>query len=410
MAFGKLGAGGRGFGKGGSGVLGGPMWEKFPRVAILGDSLGDNNSTANNYNGFGYLSQAQARSGWAFDFDDSLNKGISGETSSQILARVGDVIALAPDRCWLTSGGNDVTNGTAANTVIANIAATVSALTDAGIWVDLIPLLPRTYLMDSTKRALQADIVAGQVALAGGRCIVHRCDLAILDTGSPTNDPIAGALTDGLHPGVYGSDVMADPILAYYSRFGGFWERQLQGTLRSVNPTLTGSAGTKGTAATGTVASNWRLERSSGTTISAVGSKVADDAGQIITFSSAGGGATGELVRLINTANITVADLQAGDLIQSEVDIVATGLVNVRNVRLQAQSTITGVHLGMMGVSTTTDRERASFTRRQRCQKFAVTTPATEQIATSVIVEADCSGGAVSGTIEIRNLSTRKVT
>lgn len=75
------------------------------------------------------------------------NKGVGGETSTQILARVDDVIALSPDWCLVMMGTNDMTGYAAAPaatlaTLKSNIEAAERQLRGVGINVVLCTILP----------------------------------------------------------------------------------------------------------------------------------------------------------------------------------------------------------------------------------------------------------------------------
>lgn len=72
-----------------------------------------------------------------------VNKGVSGETSTQVLARFqADVIALHPDEVLILIGINDIMRGTLLDTVESNISAMVSAAKSAGIKPIVCTVLP----------------------------------------------------------------------------------------------------------------------------------------------------------------------------------------------------------------------------------------------------------------------------
>lgn len=80
------------------------------RVAALGDSI-----TANNHLGIGtsnitkssrgYMTFAEVLSRRAWYWDETLNFGVAGQTSAQILTRVPQVIAASPGACVVLAGG-----------------------------------------------------------------------------------------------------------------------------------------------------------------------------------------------------------------------------------------------------------------------------------------------------------------
>lgn len=67
-----------------------------------------------------------------------INAGINGDTSADVLARVGDITAQNPDLVLLGMGGNDVLQRVQPETTRANITATIDTLKSANIDVILI--------------------------------------------------------------------------------------------------------------------------------------------------------------------------------------------------------------------------------------------------------------------------------
>lgn len=374
----------------------------FPRIAGLGDSITDNNTAATVYYSIGHIAQAQAYSGWNFDFTDALNFGVSGNTSAQILARVGDVVAAAADRCILLAGTNDLPVETPAATVIANIADTVAALRAANIIVDLIPILPRSLNMTSTRYQLRKDINVGILAMAASGVNIVRADLAILDTGSSDEAPLSGTTSDGLHPSTYGAMLVGKAISDFYALQGGYFRRPvLDGTLISLNPELAGTSGSKGTGATGNVATSCTVARNSGSTLLAACSKTPDDMGQIIDLSSPGGGSTSETVRLLLSANISMTAFTTADWFQLECEVECEDLVGIRAIYAVGVTSGSGVKTGLQNSGVAADRVVPDFRQRIRSPRFQLTTPASEVFNWNVFAMADCSG-VVSGRMTVR--------
>src|SRR5690242_670856 len=83
-----------------------------PRYAALGDSITRGNST-NAYTGGvnKYLDADAYHNAGFLKLGGRIvpvgNWGWDGQTSTEILARVGDVIAAAPDFCFVLAGAND---------------------------------------------------------------------------------------------------------------------------------------------------------------------------------------------------------------------------------------------------------------------------------------------------------------
>lgn len=137
-----------------------PIPAKPPKVAAdlakgnLTVFLGDSNTagTDGNYSGGQFQMGSSSYVTWACLQSGGrirllANKGVGGETSTQILARIQAVIDLAPDWGVLMMGTNDMTSYAAAPdatlaTLFANIEAAERRLRGAGINVALCTILP----------------------------------------------------------------------------------------------------------------------------------------------------------------------------------------------------------------------------------------------------------------------------
>lgn len=116
-------------------------------LATLGDSISAVNSsgtaTTAQKNALGFAAWACVLSRQRVVHTHALNFGVAGETSSQVLARVGQVVAARPNICTVLAGTNDGAISGGSATTIANLDAIYSALTGAGILVIAIPITPR---------------------------------------------------------------------------------------------------------------------------------------------------------------------------------------------------------------------------------------------------------------------------
>ena len=139
-------------------------------IAILGDSITGNSGTwparfeAGNEAATSFYNDQRGAIGWALNRLKQPLKfvgdfGVNGDTTAMILARVSDVIALAPGYVVLLGGANDVTSTTPAATIIANLSATVDALTAAGIRVLLGEITPWTATGPVVANATQVGII-----------------------------------------------------------------------------------------------------------------------------------------------------------------------------------------------------------------------------------------------------------
>ena len=234
------------------------------------------------------------------------NQGVSGESTTQMLARISEVTSKNADIVIINGGVND-NNG--ANTIPlsttkSNIAAMVSATLAANKKVILgtpRPELRAAYIVDG------ADLWSwAQTNYSGNPNVALWGAYPIL----AADGPVANDFRDSdLHPGAYGvmatalgSDlsVPSNSLLGCIRQFvasGNFvrdtlWARTSAGT----NPTLTGTAGALSTF-TGQVPTSWGLVRTSGsfTGVASVAAN-ADTGGQsaVLTITPSGAGTAEE--------------------------------------------------------------------------------------------------------------------
>jgi len=145
-----------------------------------------------------------------YDKDPTLNFGVSGDTTVQMLARFSDVLAAGPGVVVIMGGGNDLVRAGAVNT--ESIAAMAKMATDAGVRVILCavnPLIespvvinlrnhyPGQHLYNPNIEALNDALL--ELAEANGYLYADFYD-AMLDNGQL--DPSLYA--DGLHPNATG--------------------------------------------------------------------------------------------------------------------------------------------------------------------------------------------------------------
>lgn len=143
-----------------------------------------------------------------------VNRGISGQTSPQMLVRfMADVIALKPRAVHLMCGTNDVAGNTGPTTprdYQNSIIAMVDLATVNGIAVILANMPPMNGLMWSPAvkdpKARVAELNSWLTAFAAERGLVHADYGAVLSDGA--NGLRAEFTRDGVHPGAGGYAVM----------------------------------------------------------------------------------------------------------------------------------------------------------------------------------------------------------
>ncbi|MCK5554828.1 MAG: SGNH/GDSL hydrolase family protein [Alphaproteobacteria bacterium] len=224
------------------------------------------------------------------------NFGVSGEDSTEILARIPDVIAVKPDVCLVQSGSNNV--GSPA-TVIADVKASMLLLYNAGILGVYMGINFRRSASWDAEEMQQAAYINNVIArwLAdNGYGIYIDTNKYICDFDTAAGTPYAGALhTDSIHYVTWSAFQIGrllheniSPLLALNSAeitgnaeaynstnnpHGNIWTNPLV----SINSNVGSGAaaiGTGVTAGTGTVATSigraMKVERNSGTSTGVV--------------------------------------------------------------------------------------------------------------------------------------------
>ena len=202
-------------------------------ICLIGDSITLRNyptptSSLLYYGGDGYFARANCRLGWPFEVAGIF--GVSGENSTQILARVdSQVTPLAPKYCLVLAGTNDVTDDAIpVETTILNLSAIYEKLNKAGIIPIKATIPPRNVASSGMSAGRKKKIFAiNRWIRESSKSYENRVVDFFKAVANPaTGEWIAageyGALSnstsDGIHPTDYGADLMALEIV---SRFTG---------------------------------------------------------------------------------------------------------------------------------------------------------------------------------------------
>ena len=346
-----------------------------PTFAIFGTSITDQNSrnilppTASPSRAWlndGYATWLRILLGQRFNLPVENDFGVSADTFQLMLARIGDVIAAAPDFCIVEGGSNNIAVDTYA-TMKAAWLAVVTPLRAANITVIVLPMPPRAGAV------LTANQIKTQQRFFNYQreyCLNNRgflfCDYMgyWLDQTSTSSVPLAGMVkTDNLHPTAIGAyyigKALADlisPIIAprpsallsnadiydaTYNPTGNllYSGTSNRGLLAGTGGTETANAGltytgggTGGGLATG--ATFLRGSATSTCTVTLTKENPRTDAGrssgerQIVQIAASTGGGADEVYNL--RLSPTFADVASGDWYYGECSIEVTGApVNV---------------------------------------------------------------------------------
>ena len=267
-------------------------------IALLGDSLSSNNSLRGRWHTRGFLTWAQFLTSYKLDTSQALNKGVFGNTSTQIAARVSEITALKPDICLVEMGGNDVTQtAITIETMKANVDSVVAALTDAGITVLLCTIYPVANASSGTHYAKLMAFNQYIRTLQGYKKLVEVIDAYSICMDKTSPNKVNTAYTyDGTHPGCYGAYLLGRELAKSIEKMATRYSAPLlftdrldvagigadtlvpPNTLGNVftNGLLEGTAGTlSGTGVSGVVPDGWTLDGTLSRGMTVVASAVA---------------------------------------------------------------------------------------------------------------------------------------
>lgn len=243
------------------------------------------------------------------------NLGISGNTTTQMLARLGAAVAQKPDLVVLLGGTNDVNDGTPAATIIKNLTLIHRAFrgTQAKVLWITIPKRFAPAALDDAKETVRKTVNVFIRKQDDG--ITRVVDLEKINLTS-------ASFADGLHfnpTGAYAAGMEAYKQLKYFVNEVNIAETLAPDTTYTANPIMAGTAGTKNTA-TGTVATSWALDSSAAGGATVVGSKTVQDGldQQLIVVS---GNYTGTGRNISLSQEFATGSLVAGNVVEGFADV-----------------------------------------------------------------------------------------
>lgn len=355
------------------------------KMMIIGDSITEYHTRAgksgtNGYNTYkwqrGYWNWLRAMTGNPFQFDVQnvngkplvgANKGIAGETTNDVLARMRrDIVNENPDVVYINIGTNNLRNATKLDTIKNDILKLVRMAMSTGATVLLGTVLPRnniggvgfTSQRNTDRLTLNAWIRTLPTIFGDDLVIADFSAIETSDNLLPTTYS-----DDGVHPNSFGAYKIAKLVLVpLLKRLAGVSSlpRVYPGDYDAsndkygnilTNSDFTGTSGTIGTGASGVCPDSWRLIRASGSTVTAVGSIVsrADWNGDTrnflsVAYSAVGGGANPELFDARHYAgnNDTFTTTAAiGEWYRASVEVIikptSSGVNPLRSVYLRVQ-------------------------------------------------------------------------
>jgi hypothetical protein len=343
-------------------------------VALFGDSLEVHNGQTSNAAGSeeysnwsrGYYNWCRVldpRGRWDNWYDtvpsgrnaQGQNQGISGNSTTQMLARISNVTNLTGVKVVIMGGGtNDINQNDPISTIISNFQSMIATFKGLGIKTILLtpPSRPTSgtssWASGSTQRTAWLSVCSQMQGLADADpnwVKIVRRDL-ISSNNDTDRTPKTGHLqSDNVHlTPIGGYHIASDPggliekLAQWVAPFTGFPAAVQSGEL-CINPTLAGTSGTVSTGCTGVAPNSMRFRRTTGANITAVGSKETINGEEffkiVITRNGAGGV---EIISLDHaTGNITAGLPSAGSWMRHAMRFRSNASPAIVSINLQAR-------------------------------------------------------------------------
>jgi lysophospholipase L1-like esterase len=330
-------------------------------VAVLGDSIvANNNSNVSENSSQGFWSWANLLMGKRFSYSPSMNFGVSGNKTSDVLLRMQPVLTSGADICIVLIGTNDIGGGSTASIAYANLLSIWTQLRSAGMLVVACTIMPRSDVAMTASRIKELMQLNALIRLnvpKYSNMILWDTYSDLADPASLTAAPVTSYFLDLLHPNKLGAfwagkslakvinAAIPGPVVSEYQCVTGsdlYDATSTPNGNKLTNAMLSGTGGTNsGAYATGSVATGWTVNRELGATITCVSSKgtVTLDNGQtyatqILTVSSPGAGVDKETIEFYQTGTGATGDfvLLGADIAVSAV----SGRLNYVTPRVQA--------------------------------------------------------------------------
>jgi len=296
--------------------------------------------------------------------------GNAGETSTQCVNRLADIVAAPVDIVFVTIGTNDLTNGISAATTKANLKTILDTLIAAGKFVVFCPDQARSYWaalsggqitnarhqMYNVNRWVYNYALVKNGQNSNGSKKILLCDGWDFwaDATSSNGDPLSGMTSDGLHWSAASAQAMGLRLAQQLQPLLGFTSpamivSQADGYDATYNPDgalnfgwlMNASPNTPSSPFSGSIAGNFGVFRGSGSaTGTAVGSIEStrtdglSGSRQVITF-SLGSGTSSELYYFGFNGTISAYNISVGDTIMAECDMFLSGQAKVNGLMLQ---------------------------------------------------------------------------
>lgn len=303
-------------------------------------------------------------------FIGGANQGVSGQTSSEIVARLNKATALNPDLVIIDNGTNETGSDTFEE-ITANTETIIKAFTNKGTPVIVLPILARA-LSSWPDGSVQRQMALQVNQWKREYCRQHRNVYFFdwnehwIDQSNSDGEPKTGYSNDGIHFNVAGAFYVGRALYNYLAQFlplaqpsisspdDVYAADNLKGAF-NLNPMLLGTGGTDGTGVVGDVPDGHVVDRSGGGGVTATTAITTDDNGKRwceITFVP--GGAAEELFFFRNGPSDSPHTFDGGTFVEGSIDVKVDAYAGYKQISLLAQSRLSG---GGSGTAANGNRE-----------------------------------------------------
>jgi lysophospholipase L1-like esterase len=320
-------------------------------TAFLGDSIigtsytepSGVNLARENINGFAFWVKAflQGR------LSATINAGVSGALSSAVVNQVPACINAGVSVAFEMCGINDISQDIPVATVLQNKKIIWRKLSEAGVRVFALPVLPinsalAAYTTARYQNILRLNDLIKNACAQDGTATFVPIFQNVVDPASATGNARSGYLHDNLHPSVIGSIEIGRAIAQSSVVSSAFAQYDLKSSLMQewasgtnyptfiANGLMSGAGGTIGTGVTGTVPTNWDVSRLTGTptaacTVDARSDGFGNDVTVVVTA-----GANNDQIQ-IRTDSIQT-QVSINDLAYAECEVTYSAATNLRSL------------------------------------------------------------------------------
>lgn len=378
---------------------------------LFGDSYSARNSTVGSNCrdiDWGYFSWAQALMGAPFQL--IYNGGVSGDTTTQMLARQSDAMSLYRPGWWFVQGGiNDIIAGAAVVKIVANLQTIIQRFVLSGSRIVFLALAPNAQAAGYSLKVQQVNQAMREWCIRTAGAVIYVDTYSALVNPTITTGAFADGMSDdNLHMSAKGARAAGQAIANALSgllpmrNFLPSSAAESYGVDSSSkqlldNPLMATGAGTPtGTGASGVLPTSW-LGTVSGTVSGAAYSLVsrADGIGQDaqIVVTGAASGAS------VNIRQSSLSGRAAiGDTLYTCGEITISGASDVRGINIGAAVTIDGVtkQINVLEISGSANYDSTGATIRPRSNDLILSGTTITAITYNMTVTFGTSGAGAA--------------